>query len=340
MKPVTLEDLAQRLNISRSTVSKALKGRSDVSKKTRKKVLSLAKELNYVPNLTAVYLRTQRTKTIGVIIPTLLNQFFSKVIIGIIEEAEKHGYLVITLQSNERFELEQKHLQLLMEKQVDGILISLSNQTNRVDHLNMILKNEIPIVMFDKINKLVNCSKVIIDDQQAAYNAVTHLIDKGYRRIAHFRGSLNPQNSIDRFLGYRKALIDNSIEFDASLVYLCDNNDDFNDGYTNAQKLLKEHPDVDAIFTITDVVAVGILKYFNENGIKIPKDIALFGFSNWFMTSVITPSLSTVKQPDIEMGEKAVEVLIDEIEKTLKKIPITPKKVVLPTSLIIRDSCL
>lgn len=340
MKPVTLEDLAQRLNISRSTVSKALKGRSDVSKKTRKKVLSLAKELNYVPNLTAVYLRTQRTKTIGVIIPTLLNQFFSKVIIGIIEEAEKHGYLVITLQSNERFELEQKHLQLLMEKQVDGILISLSNQTYRVDHINMILKNEIPIVMFDKINKLVNCSKVIIDDQQAAYNAVTHLIDKGYRRIAHFRGSLIPQNSIDRFLGYRKALIDNSIEFDASLVYLCDNNDDFNDGYTNAQKLLKEHPDVDAIFTITDVVAVGILKCFNEKGIKIPKDIALFGFSNWFITSVITPSLSTVKHPDIEMGEKAVEVLIDEIEKTLKKIPITPKKIVLPTSLIIRDSCL
>ena len=339
MKPVTLEDIALRLNISRSTVSKALKGRSDVSNKTREKVLSLAKELNYVPNLTAVYLRTQHTKTIGVIIPSIINQFFSKVMIGIIEEAEKHGYLVITLQSNERFDLEKKQLQLLMEKRVDGIRISLSNQTNRFDHIDVVIQNEIPIVMFDKINKLVNCSKVIIDDQQAAYNAVIHLIDKGYRRIAHFRGSLTPQNSIDRFLGYRKALIDNSIEFDASLVYLCDNNDDFNDGYTNAQKLLKEHPDVDAIFTITDVIAIGILKCFNENGIKTPKDIALFGFSNWFMTSVITPSLSTVKQPDIEMGEKAVEILIDEIEKTAKKTPITHKKIVLPTSLIIRDSC-
>ena len=339
MKHITLEDIAQRLNISRSTVSKALKGRSDVSNKTREKVLSLAKELNYIPNLTAVYLRTQRTKTIGVIIPTLLNQFFSKVIIGVIEAAKKKGYLVITLQSNESFELEKKQVQLLMEKQVDGILISLSNQTNRFDHLNIIFQNEIPIVMFDKINKLVKCSKITIDDQQAAYNAVTYLIDKGYRRIAHFRGSLTPQNSIDRFLGYKKALMDNNIKFDPSIVYLCDNNDDFNDGYTNAQKLLKEYTDVDAIFTITDVVAVGVLKCFNENGIKIPQNIALFGFSNWFMTSVITPSLSTVKQPDIEMGEKAVEVLIDEIEIKEKEMPIIPKNIVLPTSLIIRDSC-
>ena len=339
MKHVTLEDIAQSLNISRSTVSKALKGRSDVSNKTREKVLNLAKELNYIPNLTAVCLRTQRTKTIGVIIPSLLNQFFSKVIIGVIEAAKKRGYLVITLQSNESFELEKKQVQLLMEKQVDGILISLSNQTNRFDHLNVIFQNEIPIVMFDKVTKLVNCSKITIDDQQAAYNAVTHLIDKGYKRIAHFRGALTPQNSIDRFLGYKKALIDNSIKFDESIVYLCENNDDFNDGYTNAQRLLKEHIDVDAIFTITDVVAVGVLRCFNENGIKIPQNIALFGFSNWFMTSVITPSLSTVKQPDIEMGEKAVEVLIDEIEIKEKEIPIIPKNIVLPTSLIIRDSC-
>ena len=223
-----------------------------------------------------------------------------------------------------------------MEKQVDGILISLSNESDKCKHIDNVIQHKIPIVMFDKINKLVNCSKVIIDDRQAAYNAVTYLIEKGYRRIAHFRGSLNPQNSIDRFLGYKKALIDCNIEFDSSLVYLCDSNDDFNDGYTNAQKLLKEQPCVDAIFTITDVIAIGILKYFNENGVEIPKDIALFGFSNWFMSSVVTPSLSTVKQPDIEMGRKATELLIKEIQG--KKHAISYQKITLPTSLIIRES--
>lgn len=338
MKPITLKDIAEKLNISVTTVSKALKGYSDVSNKTRKAVLSLAKEMNFVPNSAAVNLRTQQTKTIGVIIPTIVHQFFSKVLDGIIEEAEKHGYLVITLQSNERFDLEKKQLQLLKQKRVDGILISLSNQTNRCKHIDDIIQNEIPIVMFDKINKLVNCSKVIIDDQQAAYNAVDHLIKKGYRRIAHFRGSLNPQNSIDRFLGYRKALTDNGINFDPSIVYLCDNNDDFNDGYINAKKLLQEENNVDAIFAITDLVAVGILKYFNENNIKVPDEIAVFGFSDWFMSSVVTPSLSSVKQPSLNMGIKATEILIEEIEKKKNDTPVSFQNIVLPTELIFRDS--
>ncbi len=338
MKPITLKDIAEKLNISITTVSKALKGYSDVSKKTKEAVLSLANKMNYVPNSAAVNLRTQQTKTIGVIIPTIVHQFFSKVIDGIIEEAENHGYLVITLQSNEKFELEKKQVQLLIQKQVDGILISLSNQTNRCKHIDDIIQNEIPIVMIDKINKLVNCSKIYIDDQQAAYNAVTHLIEKGYRRIAHFRGSLTPQNSIDRFLGYRKALISHGIDFDPSLVYLCDNNDDFNDGYTNAQKLLKEQPNVDAIFAITDLIAVGIVKCFNENSIKIPKDIAVFGFSDWFMSSIITPSLSSVKQPGFEMGRKATEILIDEIKNLNNKTSYSFQNVILPTSLVIRNS--
>ncbi|AMC11054.1 LacI family transcriptional regulator [Lutibacter profundi] len=338
MKPITLKDIALKLNISVTTVSKALQGRRDVSKSTRQSVVDLAEEMNYVPNSVAVNLRTQQTKTIGVIIPTVVHQFFSKVIDGVIEEAEKQGYLVITLQSNENFEFEKKQLQLLMQKRVDGILISLSNETQHCNHLNEIIKNEIPIVLFDKIYKLANCSKVYIDDQQAAYNAVTSLIKKGYKRIAHFRGSLTPQNSIDRFLGYKRALTDNDIEFDASLVYLCNNNDDFNDGYNNANKLLIEQNNVDAIFAITDLIAVGILKCFNEKGIKIPKDIAVFGFSDWFMASVVTPSLSSVKQPSFEMGRKATEILIDEIKNLNKNISYSFQNVVLPTTLAIRDS--
>jgi LacI family transcriptional regulator len=338
MSNTTLKDIAQELKISITTVSKALKGYSDVSPSTRSAVLKMAEKLNYTPNVVAVNLRTQETKTIGVIIPAIVHQFFSKVIDGIIEEAEKHGYLVITLQSNEKFELEKQQLLLLQQKRVDGILISLSNETYRFNHLEAILKNDIPVVMFDKISKIINCSKVVIDDQMAAYDAVTYLIEKGYRRIAHFRGSLTPQNSIDRFMGYKKALEDNNIEFDPSIVYLCNNNDDFNDGYHNAKKLLKEHNDIDAVFTITDVTAVGIYKCFNENNIKIPEDIAVFGFSDWFMSSVITPSLSSVKQPEFEMGRKATEILINEIKNLKNKIPYSFQEVVLPTSLVIRKS--
>jgi len=338
MEPVTLKDIANALNISVTTVSKALRGYLDVGTSTKKAVLKMAKEMNYTPNTVAVNLRTQQTKTIGVIIPSIVHQFFSNVMDGIINEAEKHGYLVITLQSNEKLEFEKKQLHLLQQKRVDGILMSLSNETYQFDHINELLQNKMPIVLFDKIGKLVKCSKVIIDDQSAAYNAVSYLIEKGYKRIAHFRGSLQPQNSIDRFLGYKKALIDHGIKFDSSLVYLCDNNDDFNDGYTNAKKLVNEHQDVDAVFAITDVVAVGILKYFNENNVKIPEDIAVFGFSDWFMSSVVTPTLSSVVQPGFEMGRKATEILIEEIKLEHKKIPYSFQKIVLPTSLVIRKS--
>lgn len=338
MKPITLKDIAQELNISVTTVSKALKGYTDVSNSTRNAVLSLADKLNYIPNSVAVNLRTKQTKTIGVIIPTVVHQFFSKVIDGIIEEAEKQGYSVIIVQSSEKFELEKKQVNLLYQKRVDGILLSLSNETYQYNHIENILQKEIPIVMFDKISKIVKCSKVVIDDQKAAYNAVTYLIKKGYKRISHFRGCLNPQISIDRFLGYKKALIDNGIDFDPSLVYICDSNDDFKDGYNNAQKLLKEHHDIDAIFTITDVVAVGILKCFNDNGIKIPEDIAIFGFSDWFISSAITPTLSSVKQPGFEMGRKATEILIEEIKNLNNNTPFSFQNVVLPTSLVIRNS--
>ena len=172
----------------------------------------------------------------------------------------------------------------------------------------------------------------------AAYEAVNYLIHKGYKRIAHFGGLLTPQNSIDRLMGYKKALKDNNIEYDPSIVCVSPNNDDFNDGYSNAKNLLESHNDIDAIFAITDVIAVGALKYLEDQNIKVPQDIAVFGFSNWFMSSVITPSLSTVNQPSYEMGKKAIEILIEEI-KCLKegKTPVH-RKIILPTHLIIKQS--
>jgi len=338
LKRTTINDLAAKLKISKSTISKALKGYPDVSDKTRKKVLRLAKKLNYKPNSIASSLRTRQTKTIGVIVPSVVHDFFSKVIDGIIQEAENKNYLVILLQSGEHADLEEKQLNLLKNKQVDGILLSVSNETGIKERLNKILEKGIPVVLFDKIIKSFECSKVIIDDKLAAYNAVSYLINKGYKRIAHFGGVLTAQNSIDRFLGYKQALIDNNLTFNPDLVYINPNNDDINDGYSNAEKMLKEHTDIDAVFAITDLIALGVYKYFNEINIRIPKDIAVFGFSDWLISSVITPNLSTVKQPSFEMGRKAVEILIDEIKNINNNTDFSFQNIVLPTSLIIRKS--
>lgn len=338
MKDATLKQIALQLGISITTVSKALKNYSDVSEKTKKAVIDLATELNYTPNSFAVNLRTKESKTIGLIIPTVVHHFFSNVIEGILEEAEKRNYMVIILQSNENYELEKKQVALLLNKRVDGILISLSNGTGEFDHLKTILANKTPLVLFDKIAKIINCSKVTINDRKAAYDAVTYLIKKGYKKIAHFRGSYLPQNAIDRFLGYKKALEDNNIVYDSSLVYLCENNLDFEDGYENAKKIIAEHPDIDAIFAVTDLVAIGIIKYFNEIDIPIPKQIAVFGFSNWFMSSIISPKLTTIDQPGFEIGKKSATILFDEIHSKKNNEPIVFQSIELETSIIERES--
>ncbi|WP_370479901.1 LacI family DNA-binding transcriptional regulator [Tamlana flava] len=340
MKPATLKDIAKQLGISITTVSKALKNYPDVSEKTKFKVRTLAEQLNYVPNSFAIGLRKQESKTIGVIIPTMVHYFFSTVIDAILKEAESRNYMGIIMQSNEDYELEKKQVDLLLNKGVDGILISLSNKTRDFKHLQKIIDYHVPLVLFDKIAKVMDCSKIVIDDRKAAYDAVTYLINKGYRRIAHFRGDLNPQNSIDRFLGYKKALLDHNIEFDPKLVYLCDNNSDFTDGYNSAAKLMHDHGDnVDAIFTVNDLLAIGAINYFNEKQIKIPDQIALIGFSNWFMASVISPSLSSIDQHAYKMGETSAKILFNEIDCKFKGIPVKHEKITIDTELIIRDSC-
>lgn len=339
MKETTLKQIAETLGISITTVSKALKNYPDVSEKTRNAVLELASNLHYTPNSFAVNLRTKESKTIGLIIPEVVHHFFSNVINGIIAEAEKNGYLVIILQSNETLELEKKQVELLINKRVDGIIISLSNESNDDDHLKEIIKREIPFVQFDKISKLINSSKVIINDQKAAFNAVEHLIQKGCRKIAHIRGPVNPQNAIDRFLGYKKALEKNNIPFDSKLVYTC-KNVTFDEGKEFAAQIIKDHPDVDGVFIITDLVAVGVLAYFNEIKIKVPQQIKVIGFSNWFMSQVITPKLSTVDQPSYEMGTQSFKLLLEEIHLKKEFLPFVPKTIEMETSVIERESTL
>lgn len=337
MKEITLKEIAELLGIAPTTVSKALKDYPDVSEKTRREVRELAERLGYSPNSFAVNLRTKESKTIGLIIPEVVHHFFSNVITGIIEEAEKSGYLVIILQSGESPEMERKQVDLLLDKRVDGILMALTNDSNDDEHIRKIIKRDMPLVLFDKISKLLPCSKVLINDQKAAMQAVQHLVDIGCKKIAHIRGPLNPQNSIDRFLGYKKALEQNGLTFDPSLVYPC-RNVTYEEGRMFAERIHKEHPDVDGIFCITDLVAVGVISYFNEHNIRIPQDVALIGFSNWFISQVITPKLSSIRQPDHEMGVEAARVLLKEINQRKHNIPVVPELIELETGLVIRES--
>ena len=337
MKNITLKEIATTLGISITTVSKALKDYSDVSEKTKKAVKELAENLNYTPNSFAVNLRTKESKTIGLIIPEVTHHFFSNIIKSIIDAAEKNGYLVIILQSNESLELEKKQVDLLINKRVDGILISLSNESNNDSHIQDILNRKIPLVMFDKIAKLAKCSKVVIDDQKAGFDATQHLIDNGCKKIAHIRGPLNPQNSIDRYLGYKKALESNGITFDSKLVYTCEKVN-FEEGLEFTKQLFEEHPDVDGIFAITDLVAVGALAYCNDQKINVPKDVKVIGFSNWFMSQVITPKLSTVEQPSHEMGIAAFNLLLEEMAARKEESEYNPKTIELDTQIIERES--
>ena len=193
--------------------------------------------------------------------------------------------------------------------------------------------------MFDKIAKVVSCSKVIINDREAAYRATTHLIKTGCRKIAHFRGPLMPQNSIDRFLGYKKALEDHELIYDPKLVYICKDMS-FDEGKKYAKQLLNDHKDVDGIFVNTDLVAIGAINELNEQNIKIPEDISIIGFSNWFMSSVISPSLSTIDQPGFKMGKIACKLLLKQIKNEKKNQVYENKIVELKTKLILRNSTL
>jgi LacI family transcriptional regulator len=340
MPRITLQDIAYKLNISVSTVSKALKGYPDVSKKTKKAVVELAEKLNFTPNIVASNLRTQDTKIIGVIVPKIVHHFFSNVIDGMINVAEKNGYMVLLLLSNENYELEQKQINLLIKQQVDGILISLTSHTKNFDHLKQLQSRGIPLVMYDKVSNEINCSKVIIDDSKAAFDAVSYLLSKGHKKIAFFGGSLLAQNFNDRFLGYKKALKEYRIPFDERLVYVCDSGDEFNDGLNYAEEMLTTHTKsgIDAVFSVTDLMAVGINKYLRSVNISVPNEIAIFGFSNWFLSSIMTPSLSTVNQPGKEMGIKSVELLLEEIALSKAKKTIIVKQIILPTTLEIRES--
>lgn len=339
MPKTTLKHLAEILGLSPATVSKALKNYPDINENTKKRVRELAESLNYQPNSLAQGLRNKESKIIGLVIPEIVHHFFSNIISGVIKAAEKRDYLVIILQSNESFEQEKLHLKRLMDKNVDGILLSLSDNTTQYKHIKQVVDRGIPVVMYDKISKLVHSSKVIIDDQKAAFNATQYLIETGCKKIAHIRGDLKPQTTIDRFIGYKKALAKNNIPFDSTLVYKCKSLT-FSEGFKIAKKIINDHPDVDGVFAFTDLVAIGVLKRLSELNISVPNQVSVMGFSDWFLTKITTPTLSTVHQPGFEMGQKAFEVLYKDICTLKKGEKIIPEIIEIQTYIVPRNSTL
>ncbi|SFZ92765.1 LacI family transcriptional regulator [Flaviramulus basaltis] len=337
MPKITLKVIAKTLGISTATVSKALKDYPDINKETKLKVQKLAKSLNYTPNSFAQSLRSNESKIIGLLVPDLVHYFFSSIINGVINEAEKHGYLVIVLQSNESYEDEIKQLKLLVDKNIDGILLSLSDKTIKYDHIQNIINNGMPVVLFDKISQLIDCSKVIIDDRKAAFNATEYLIKTGCKTIAHITGPLKPKTTIDRYMGYKMALEKYNIPFDKSLVYTSENLS-YEDGYHLTSNIINEHPKIDGIFAFIDPVAIGVLNGLKDMKIKVPKQVSVIGFSNWFMCKTTSPTLTTVNQPAYEIGVKAFELLLENLNDIREGKTITTKTVQIPTNLVYRNS--
>ncbi len=332
-RQVTIKDIARQLDISPATVSRALKDHPDISKHTKKAVIELANSLNYQPNSIALSLRSQKTFTIGVIVPEIIHFFFSSAISGVEATAYKAGYNVVICQSNESYEREVANVNTLLNNRVDGILISVSKNTTDFSHLKKVVNMGVPLVFFDRICNEIDAHKVIVEDKKGAYNAVKHLIDQGYKHIAHLSGPESLQISRLRKDGYLDALKDNGIAHDPRLLLQADNR---MSGYQNMKKLLQLEQRPDAVFTVNDNVAIGAIKAIKEAGLKIPQDVAVIGFSDdQKITSLVEPHLSSVAQPAFQIGQTAGELFLKQITNSDSD---SFEEVVLDTELIIRGS--
>jgi LacI family transcriptional regulator len=333
-RKLTLKDIAKELNISVSTASRALKGHPDISDETIRIVKEYAEKYNYVPNALAVNFRKNRTFTIGLIVPELVHHFFSTVISGAIDAAKKKGFNVLVSQSNDILEDEVTACRTMLSSSVDGLLISISNETIEGKHLLEFINEGKPVVQFDKITDHLKSPKVIVDDFDGAYNAVKHLIEAGYDKIAHLRGRKEVKNATERALGYEKALMDNHLEFQTEWIKECKLINE-QEGYDFTKELLESKNPPNAIFCITDLVALGVIKYLKEAGIKIPQQVGVMGFSNWKLAEIVNPSLSSVDQHGYQIGVTSAEMLIGKIQNHDFD---SHETVEIKTNLVIRES--
>lgn len=331
----TLKQIAKELGVSVSTVSKALNDSPEISEPTKIRVKEYAKLKKYKPNSIGLNLKNRSTKTIGVIIPNILNSFFAKVFKGIEKVADEKGYKVITCISNESLEKEINTLEMLSNGTIDGFILSVAEETQKLEqfnHFNSIINEGTPIVMFDRISDNVNCDKVIVDDFESAVNATEHLIKTGCKKIALFSAIDNLSVGKLRAKGFYKAMENNGFSIDEKLIILTDNEADFD---KKVVALFKNNT-IDAVFALDEHASVSALKLGLKNGYKIPEELSIIGFADGVWSRRMSPSLSTVSQHGPEIGEVAAQMLIDKLES--KEEGYTFKTTVINTELRQRES--
>lgn len=337
-RQTSIIDIARELGISKSTVSRALSGHPSVKEKTRIDVLELAEKMDYERNTLALSLANKKTRVIGIIVPEILNSFFPSVIYGAEEHLNVEKYKTIICHSNENYEKEVENVKLLLSQQVDGIILSHSKETRNFDHLKLIQRRGIPLVMFNRVTDMVEVPKVVIDDYEAAFNAVEHLIKNGRKRIAHLAGPDSLINSKHRLNGYLDALTKNKIPIDNELIISYDLSIDKVKIYI--KHFLDLVPRPDAIFCMNDPTAIAAMSVIQDRKLHIPKDVAVLGFSNDNSSALTSPPLTTVSQPTFEIGREAAKLIMQEIKSNEKNEPVAANKrtVVLKAQLIIRES--
>ncbi len=331
---VTIKDIARHLNVSVATVSRAMRDMPEIKPETRDAVLKLAKEWDYQPNILATSLVKSRTKTIGVIVPDLAYHFFASVIKGIEEEAIARGYSLLLTQTSELYERELTNVQNLSRGQVEGFIISLSQETTDFEHLKRLQRKGIPLVFFDRDAGEIDVTKVMVDNVNAAFEATNHLIENGCKRIAFLAGPSSVTVSNQRQTGYLQALDHAGLQTDPTLIV---------HGNYNLQKIIEltnylfELPNPpDGLVVVSDRLAVGAIKALKAKNIKIPEDVAIVSFNDEPVCTIVSPSLTSVAQPTMEIGRMATSLLISQIENSTMQYQ--PEVIVLKTELMVRES--
>jgi DNA-binding LacI/PurR family transcriptional regulator len=333
-KPYTIVDLARMLEMSKSTVSRALRDQYDVNPETRQKVLDLARKLDFETNTLAASLREKRSYIIGVVIPSFSIPFYSIALGGIQEVASANGYNVMVCQSDEKYEIELANINFLLKSRVDGLLVSLSKDTKDFRHLAKLKNRGIPVVMFNRVMDEADLPMVLIDDYNSALDATRYLIESGCRKIAHISGPESLLMSNKRKQGFMDALLQSGLQVNDE--WIIESDFSLESGELAMEKILNQPTLPDAVFCVCDAVAFGAMKKIRERGLSIPKDISVMGFTDEPVTSLVSPPLTTVSQPISEIGQQATQLLLEYIQDI--KSPHNRKKEVLPTRIVVRGS--
>jgi len=335
-KKTTIYDIAEELGLTAATISRALNNNSKISKKTRDLVHATAIKMSYEQNTLARALKSGKSFNVGVIVPRMDSNFFASVIRGIEEQLYPRGYHVIVCQTHDQENLETGNINSLLNAQVDGILMSISNSKTKNKIFNTLSQKQVPLIFFDRKKDLPGFSSVTIDDFSGSYEATKHLIEQGCRRIAHLSNDRSLEIFKNRYLGYKQAIIDHGLEFDETLVIETFSKVD--EGRKATSILLNMETPPDAIFSSSDFTALGAIQEIKEQGLKIPEDISVVGFSNEPFTRFMELSITSVDQSPIEMGRRAAKVFLDEVARDTKNK--NNEHIVLQPELIIRQSSL